>query len=265
MHWWNVSKKSTNPFLCFLVFLNTRNSSKYGQNDILKSYAIQIMCDFWIFGESFTIKEEWCREARIQCNKILPPGSDWDSDSDECKRMEKLYKGGKITRGRGNKEELIGRAPSLGVGWVYQKVHCRGWPFCVVATFFWKFRHTAWAVGTSVAAHQLPEVPELSQWEVVTTQNGHPVLADSGFGPYVWFTGRISVSFQVRWTRCRCLRRGTSSRRRRPSSGCAAAARTPGSSAPAPTSCCPSDRPSPGSSRRTLPSSSPSGPQRNRR
>ena len=160
MHWWNVSKKSTNPFLCFLVFLNTRNSSKYGQNDILKSYAIQIMCDFWIFGESFTIKEEWCREARIQCNKILPPGSDWDSDSDECKRMEKLYKGGKITRGRGNKEELIGRAPSLGVGWVYQKVHCRGWPFCVVATScwlrLWKFRHTAWAVGSCSSGPPAP-------------------------------------------------------------------------------------------------------------
>ena len=130
----------------FLGFL------KYGLNDILECYAIQIMCDFWIFEQSFTKKEEGYREARIQCNKILPPGSDWNSDSDECKRMEKLYKGGRITRGRGNKEEFIGRAPSLGVGWVYPKVHCRGWPFCVVATScwltFWKFRHTAWAVGS---------------------------------------------------------------------------------------------------------------------
>ena len=37
------------------------------------------------------------------------------------------------------------------------------------------FGHPAWAVGSYSRAHQLPELLELSQQEVVTEENGHPV------------------------------------------------------------------------------------------
>ena len=53
----------------------------------------------------------------------------------------------------------------------------------------------------TVAAHQLPEVPEPSQWEIVTTQNGHPIKVtlkqEWVLLPGSWLTGREPAAWRT--------------------------------------------------------------------
>ena len=64
--------------------------------------------DLWMPHSYHLVNVQHSFGAQIHCNTILLPRPDWGPDSDECRRIEELYRGGRISGGSASKKAYIG-------------------------------------------------------------------------------------------------------------------------------------------------------------